>query len=368
MRFKTFPHIPKSLPAIGWGAGFGGHRARHVLYGRDYEECALLALRNSLSLVDTAEAYGAGKCEEALGRVIEESGQEVFLITKAAPENLHPDNLLKAAHASLSRLGIKSIDCYMIHWPNPTIPLEATLSAMDVLLEQGLIRSIGICNCSTPYLEKALSILGPGKIVAVQAEMNLTDRWAADELLPICEEHGLLFIAHSPLGHGRLAQSNAVLGELAHSLGLTPAGLALAWLAAHHDVIPIPHSLNPEHLAENARAGEVQLTDDILRTLDSMRILPCLLDPSVIYVPNSLGAWSIKSEEEARNNTENLSPSPLCLAEAFASGQPFRPVKVTAGANYEPGKLYTLQEGALRYWSHRLAFGSSTPVPALVLA
>jgi myo-inositol catabolism protein IolS len=158
-----------------------------------------------VNFVDTAEAYGMGHSESVLGKALKQLGRENFVIaTKVHGSHLRYDELQKAAAASAKRLGVKEIDLYQVHWPDPweQIPLKYTMKALEKLYLEGKIRAIGVSNFAVRDLEEARSCLSRTDIVSNQVRYNLLQRDIDDEVVPYCRKNGISIIAYSPLAQG----------------------------------------------------------------------------------------------------------------------------------------------------------------------
>ena len=130
------------------------------------------------SLIDTAESYGT---EEAVGAAIRGIRDRVFLATKVSPEHLRTADVLRAADRSLQRMGVDWIDLYQVHWPNASIPIEETMSAMDSLVEAGKVRYVGVSNFSVAQLKEAQKALTRATVVSNQVEYSLVKRDIEDD-------------------------------------------------------------------------------------------------------------------------------------------------------------------------------------------
>ena len=233
------------------------------------------ALRNGIKLgmahIDTAEMYGAGHSEELVGEAIKPFEREkIFITTKVSPENLRFDDLVNAAKRSLKRLQVDYIDLYLVHWPNPNIPLKETVNALEYIVEQGFTRFIGVSNFSVKLLEEARSYLSKQKIVANQVDYSLLHRDPERELLPYCQKEGIMLIAYTPLAKGRLAQPGFnLLDKIAEKYNKTQAQVALNWLISKERVIAIPKAAKIEHLKENFGAIGWQLSAEDIEKLDT---------------------------------------------------------------------------------------------------
>ncbi|MCI4438955.1 aldo/keto reductase, partial [archaeon] len=169
--------------------GLGAWQASGKTWGADVEdENIVKAIRRAYELginfIDTAEAYGNGHSEEVVGKAIKEIGRENLVIaTKVHGAHLRYNELLKAAEHSLKRLGIKEIDLYQVHWPDPweQIPLKHTMRAMEQLYKEGKIRAIGVSNFAVRDLEEARKHLSVTDIVSNQVRYNMLQREIEEE-------------------------------------------------------------------------------------------------------------------------------------------------------------------------------------------
>lgn len=261
MEYRELGKTGWKVPVLGQGTwGIGGFYTRDE--SRDAEAIAALRLGIELgmTLIDTAEAYGAGHSEEVVGRAIAGSNVDVFVATKVSPEHLSYESVIRSAKASLSRLNVKVIDLYQIHWPNPRIPIRETMRAMERLVKDGLVRFIGVSNFSVSEMEEAMASLAREEIVSNQVEYSLLERSIERELLPFCEKEKITVIAYSPLGRGKLSEPRGYLEKykadtlqsLADKYGKTPSQVALNWVVRRPSVIAIPKAIKLEHVRENA--------------------------------------------------------------------------------------------------------------------
>ena len=173
----------KNISAIGIGTG--GYFYKDADAREKQADTIRFGIDLGMTHIDTAEAYGNGLAEEAVGIAIKGIRDNVFVSTKVSPENLAYSNLLDAAEDSLKRLKTEYIDLYYIHWPNPNVPTQKTMSAMNQLLEEGKVRHIGVSNFSLKGLAEARAV-SASAIFALQAEYNLLDRGVECGILPYC--------------------------------------------------------------------------------------------------------------------------------------------------------------------------------------
>ena len=258
------------------------------------------AVELGINLVDTAEAYGDGHSEQVMRPAIKKVGREnVFVATKVGGWHLRPDDVKKACAGSLKRLGVREIDLYQVHWPDPwsQVPLRDTMKALEALHRAGKIRHIGVSNFAVRDLEEARSHLSRTDIVSNQVRYNMLQREIEAEVLPYCRREGIAILAWSPIGKGvlsgkyharkrpkdrvrsdedlfklvnlrKVAPLVARLRAIGRSHGKTAAQVALAWLRGRRIVVPIPGVKRPSQAEENAGAAGWALTVAEQRALD----------------------------------------------------------------------------------------------------
>ncbi|GGM79414.1 aldo/keto reductase [Thermogymnomonas acidicola] len=251
---------------IGFGTwGLGGTST--ASYDRDGEHTEIIryAVEKGLKMVDTAEMYGAGHTEELVGRAIKGIPREdVFVVSKVWPTHLHYDDVIRAARASLRRLGLSYIDLYLIHWPNSEVDIAETISAMEKLVDEGVTRYIGVSNFTIDDLEKALPATKRHDIVANQIKYSVFHREPEEKLIPFCRYNKITVIAYSPLNRGNGLQEHR-LAEVASASGMTPVQAALCYVK--RQAMPIPKASRKEHVDEIAGAIGRELGEDAYRQL-----------------------------------------------------------------------------------------------------
>jgi len=286
---------PLEVPALGFGCmvlpGF-------YLPGSDEQAIATLhrAADIGVNFLDSADVYGNGKNEELVGRAIKGRRKDYLIATKfgqamqgAAREiDGRPQYVQSACEASLKRLGIETIDLYYQHRVDPEVPIEDTVGAMAALVKQGKVRYIGLSEAGPQTVRRAHKV---HPITALQTEYSLWSRDAEAEILPLCRELGIGYVAYSPLGRGifggeihgaeSLAENDrrkahprfqgenlaanvklaAAVDAMAKKKGCSAAQLALAWLLSKgKDIVPIPGTRRVDHLEANAAATGVTLS------------------------------------------------------------------------------------------------------------
>ncbi len=266
---KQLGNTSVKIPAIGLGTwGIGGTFSPD--YSRDDYWIKLIrdAINVGVRMIDTAEMYGAGHAEELVGESIKGfDREELFIITKVLPNNLSYDRVISAAKKSLARLKTKYIDLYLIHWYVHGMPLRDVMRALEKLVNDGLVRFIGISNFSVREMEEARSYLSYTDIVANQVKYSIADRGIERDILPYAQREKITIIAYTPLEHGRLAR-NKILAEIGKKYNKTAAQVALNWLISKPRVVTIPKAGSIEHVKENLGAMGWRLSRDDIEYLD----------------------------------------------------------------------------------------------------
>jgi aryl-alcohol dehydrogenase-like predicted oxidoreductase len=203
------------LPRIALGCGnFGGIGSAPAFFGKGLSEAQAFELMDAawaagITHFDTADAYGGGRSEQAIGRFIDSRGVRPTLTSKTfnpmhegADHGLRPDRITRQLESSLERLGVDRVELYLAHDHDPGVPLADTCAAFEELRRAGRIGAYGVSNFGPPALEAALSAGAP---VAIQNSYSLLERGDAQELLPICAARGVAYLALSPQAGGGLS-------------------------------------------------------------------------------------------------------------------------------------------------------------------
>jgi diketogulonate reductase-like aldo/keto reductase len=260
-------HNGDRFPILGlgtWRVGGGMSPDR----SRDAE--TIQTLRSAIELgythLDTAEMYGGGHTEELIAKAIKDfPRQNLFLTTKVSPSNLRYQDVLNALDASLRRLGTDYVDLYLIHWPNERIPLEETFRALNLLVQQGRVRHLGVSNFDLAQMRRAQA-LAQTPLATNQVPYSLSSRrYAQNGVLDHCQASGISLTAYSPIKGGVLRRQDVQRIAARHKA--TTAQVALQWLLRQPGVITIPMSLNIQHLQENLAALDLELTAEDLKSL-----------------------------------------------------------------------------------------------------
>jgi aryl-alcohol dehydrogenase-like predicted oxidoreductase len=312
--------------------GYGAWEAGGAQWGEDVAEQDIVAaieagIEAGMTWIDTAEAYGDGRSEEIVGRVVARHRDEVSVFTKVAPfaSGTRPDEVKRAVRDSLQRLGLDHIDLYQVHWPDEeTVPVEETWGAMAEIQDEGLVRHIGVSNFDRDLIERCLAIR---HVDSVQNQFNLLHRQDADGLLPWLEEQGVGYLGYAPLAFGLLSGSitrNSTFHED-------------DWRGGGHGV-----GYYDELFAPGRLEASVERVDRLRTVADRVEIpLPSLAIAGALSDPRVTGV--IAGSRKATHTVDNalagdLQPDPTVLEmieDALALATRGR--ELSASATSEPG-------------------------------
>lgn len=368
LRFKNLGSTKVKIDSIGLGTGTG---FKHINRKRDQELIYILqkALDLGINLIDTAEVYFDGNSEKLIGRAFKKKREKVFIASKFSPQHSNYKKIQQAADDSLKRLETDYIDLYQIHWPNPLILFEETLSALENLIEIGKVKYIGVCNFSLRQL-KEIKKISRLPIVSLQTEYNLLERSIESELLPFCEKNKISLIAYTPLNSGNILNKEKYLeifSTLSKKYNKTSSQIILNFLISHKNVIAIPATTNINHLEENVESTNFILeAKDIKLISKSFTTKVINIDTKEIKVASESDNFVYKTVEEALANKLKFFPSPLVLSEDIKKGDFLKPIKVRKIKKSKGNFEYELLGGRIRYWAWVIAFKGETPIPAII--
>lgn len=272
------------LPALGIGTWEMGDDPKI----RDEEIAAIRAgLDAGLSVIDTAEMYGNGRSEELVGEAIKPYPRaKIFLISKVLPQNASAKKMRQSLQNSLQRLQTDYLDLYLYHWRG-MVPLSETVSELQALQNEGLIRSWGVSNFDIDDMEELWQLPEGQNCVANEDLYNLETRGIEYSLLPWQREYHVPLIAYSPLGRGpkmgsTMMKNEAVL-KVAEKHEASAYQILLAWVMHQPDVLAIPKSSSSKHLLSNLKALDIELTPEDLQILEQAYPKPEHKEPLAIY-------------------------------------------------------------------------------------
>jgi len=308
MKYSSAGNSDLKLSAITLGAWQLGD----AMYWGETEDARCLvsrALDHGITTYDTAEVYGNGESERALGKALGADRDRAIIVSKVAHQHLGPDDVRAACERSLGNLGTDRIDLYLVHWPNWEIPFGDTYEALNGLRDEGKIRQIGLSNFGVRDLGDWFST---GDAVVNQLGYSLVLRAVEDEILPACRERKVSVMAYMPLFQGLLTgrwktveeippmrrrsrhfsferggdlrhgepgcedltmQTVADLVALADEVGKSLPDLAIAWLLTRPAVgTVIVGATRAEQIARNAGVADLELSPDVLQRLDQITL------------------------------------------------------------------------------------------------
>lgn len=308
MRVRKLGSSGPEISVIGYGAWEAGGMA----WGpnppdEETTDAMRAAFDAGITWVDTAEVYGGGRSEELVAQAV--AGRDVLVFTKVAPRpagsGFDAAGVRAGAEASLRRLRRDVIDVFQLHWPDRSIDVEETWEAMARLVEDGLVRWVGVSNFSWELIERCARIR---HVDALQPHFSMLHREGRHDLFTRCERAGTGVIAYGPLAYGLLTgafdqtttfsdddwrsgkhgiraydelfapepfrrnlATVEALRPVAERKGITLAQLALAWVVHQRGVTAaIAGSRSPRHVRDNAGAGDVELTPTELEELEAL--------------------------------------------------------------------------------------------------
>ena len=285
----------KPYSVIGLGTWQFG--SREWGYGSEYadrEAGRIVARARELGITvfDTAEVYGFGRSERILGAALRDSGgvDDVVVASKVFPVLPTAAVVQQRGVASAQRLGVRRIDLYQVHQPNPVVSDPTTMRGMTALRDVGVIDEVGVSNYPLRRWQRAEGALG-GRVLSNQVQFSLVSRGPLTELLPWAQRTGHVVMAYSPLAQGLLSgrygpgrrpsggvrAANAMflpenltaaaplldtLREVAAAHDASPAQIALAWLVHLPGVVAIPGASSVAQVESNAAAADIRLAAD----------------------------------------------------------------------------------------------------------
>jgi len=299
MKYRQLGKNGPRVSAISMGRGSQAVRLEDEPAVQAFNATIRRAFELGINFFDSSDAYWGTRHEVLLGRAIKGFRDKVLVSTKFGNIDLpdgkkatngRPEYVQSSCEASLKRMEVDVIDVYYLHRVDPAVPIEETVGAMARLIPQGKVRWIGVCEAGPDTLRRAHKVY---PISALQTEYSLWYREVERDIIPVCRQLGIGYVAYAPLGRGlltgriksvddlpasdrrrrhprfepeNLARNVKLVEELeamARGQGVTAAQLALAWLLAQgEDIVPIPGTHHVKNLELNAAAAEIRLSPE----------------------------------------------------------------------------------------------------------
>lgn len=273
-------HNGKTIPCIGYGT--------YKTSEEEVYDAVIAAIKAGYRHIDTAAFY---KNEAGVGRAVRECGvprEEIFVTSKVWNTDRGYENTKKAFAESMERLGLEYMDLYLIHWPankkqfgDEAKKINAdTWRALEELYAEGKIRAIGLSNFLPHHIEE---LMEGAKVKPMVDQIEFHPGWAQLEISEYCRKKDIVVEAWSPLGR-KDALDNEVLREIGAKYQKGTAQVCIRWIM-QHGILPLPKTVNPDRMAENADVFDFELTAEEMRTIDELKNLggQCALPDEVEF-------------------------------------------------------------------------------------
>ncbi len=243
------------IPALGLGT--------YKLTGAAGQAMVEDALAVGYRHIDTAAFY---QNEVEVGAALRASGvsrESVFLTTKVWPENFRTDDFRWAVAESLEKLKVDYVDLLLLHWPNPDVPLEQTIGALNEAHEKGLARAIGISNFTVPLIREAVRL---SQVPLAVNQVEYHPYLDQSKVLAEMRSYEMCLTAYQPIAGGRVI-NDPVLQQIGARHGKSATQVCLRWLVQQSGVAAIPKTASPERMRQNFQIFDFTLTDDEMRRI-----------------------------------------------------------------------------------------------------
>jgi aryl-alcohol dehydrogenase-like predicted oxidoreductase len=307
MKFRQLGKNGPRVSAISMGRGSQSIRLEDGPMVQSFNTTLRRAFDLGINFFDSSDAYWGTRHEVLLGRAVKGFRDQVMVSSKFGNIDLpdgkkatngRPEYVQASCEASLKRMDLDVIDVYYLHRVDPAVPIEETVGAMARLIEQGKVRWIGVCEAGPETLRRAHKAY---PISVLQTEYSLWYREVERDIIPVCRELGIGYVAYAPLGRGlltggiktvddlapgdrrrnhprfqpeNLARNVKLVEELeamARGQGVTAAQLALAWMLAQgEDIVPIPGTNHVKNVELNAAAADIRLSQEKVARLSDI--------------------------------------------------------------------------------------------------
>jgi 2,5-diketo-D-gluconate reductase B len=252
-----------SMPVLGLGTW--------QLVGSTCERIVRQAVELGYRHIDTAELY---ENEREIGRAIADADRSTLFITsKVSSANLRTDDVIASCRGSLDRLGTDYLDLYLIHWPNDDIPIEQTMEGMQYLMQEGMVRSVGVSNFDVGRMQEAMAA---SDVPICNNQVEYHPYRPRREIPQFCREHGITLTAYCPLAKGRVL-NEPVLTRIGRRHGKSAAQVSLRWLRQKGAIV-IPKASSVEHLKANMDLDGWELSADQMQEIDDIGVEARIVD------------------------------------------------------------------------------------------
>ncbi len=232
MELKTGAEMPK----LGLGTW--------QLTGDTCVKAVDLALQMGYTHIDTADVYGNHR--EVAAGMADHDREGIWITSKVNKGDLQYDDVLATCEKNLKELEVDFIDLYLIHWPDPSVPMEETFRALKKLRDDGMVKEIGVSNFMVEHLTEALEV---AEVPIVNNQIKFHPAHQPWDVVELCRENDISVTAYSPLGHGELLD-NAKLKQIAGDLDRSVPQVCIRWLL-QQEMIVIPKASSEDHLRGN---------------------------------------------------------------------------------------------------------------------
>lgn len=273
-------HNGKTIPCIGYGT--------YKTSEEEVYDAVIAAIKAGYRHIDTAAFY---KNEAGVGRAVRECGvprEEIFVTSKVWNTDRGYENTKRAFAESMERLGLEYMDLYLIHWPankkqfgDEAKKINAeTWRALEELYAEGKIKAIGLSNFLPHHIEE---LMEGAKVKPMVDQIEFHPGWAQLEVSEYCLKNDIVVEAWSPLGR-KDALDNEVLREIGAKYRKSAAQICVRWVM-QHGILPLPKTVNPGRMAENADVFDFELTAEEMKTIDELENLggQCALPDEVDF-------------------------------------------------------------------------------------